>query len=39
MIDLEDVDGIIGYDISNEIKKFSLKSRDKREELDLVQVA
>ena len=39
MVDLEDVDGIIGYDISNEIKKFSLKSRDKREELDLVQVA
>lgn len=39
MIDLEDVDGITGYDISNEIKKFSLKSRDKREDLDLVQVA
>ena len=39
MVDLEDVDGITGYDISNEIKKFSLKSRDKREDLDLVQVA
>lgn len=39
MIDLEDVDGVTGYDISNEIKKFSLRPRDKREELDLVQVA
>ena len=39
MVDLEDVDGITGYDISNEIKKFSLKSRDKREDLDLIQVA
>lgn len=39
MVDLEDVDGITGYDISNEIKKFSLKSRDKRKDLDLVQVA
>lgn len=39
MVDLEDIDGITGYDISNEIKKFSLKSRDKREDLDLVQVA
>ena len=39
MVDLEDVDGICGYNISNEIKKFSLKSRDDRKELDLVQVA
>ena len=39
MVDLEDIDGIKGYDISDEIKKFSLKPRDKREDLDLVQVA
>lgn len=39
MVDLEDVDDITGYDISNEIKKFSLRPRDKRIELDLIQVA
>lgn len=38
-VDLENVDNIKGYDISNEIKKFALKGRDTRADLDLIQYA
>lgn len=38
-IDLENVDGVTGYDISNEITKFDLRSRSKRPDLDEIQIA
>lgn len=38
-VDLENVDGITGYDISNEITKFDLRSRSKRPDLDEIQIA
>lgn len=38
-VDLENVDNIIGYDISNEIEKFDLRYRSKRPDLDKIQIA
>lgn len=38
-VDLENIDGFDGYDISNEVKKFNLRPRDKRISLDEIQIA
>lgn len=38
-VDLENVDGIIGYNIDNEIEKFDLKSRSSKKYLDEIQIA
>ena len=39
MVDLENIDNIKGYDISNEVKKFNLRPRDTRKSLDEIQIA
>ena len=36
-IDLENVDNVVGYDISNELKKFNVKSATKGTYSDVIQ--
>lgn len=39
LVDLENIDDVVGYDIKKEIEKFDLKTRSKNKDLDEVQIA
>ena len=39
LVDLENIDDVVGYDIKKEIEKFDLKTRSKNKDLDEIQIA